>query len=1380
MSDEEGEGPAPNPAAHFSGNIMNFERPKFNARQENCLEALKAFKKKCGYIFKGSLVNISQERKCILVQDWLGPEGEKIYDSLDWGEAEDVNDYELMWTKLEGAVSAECNEIVASKKFKERVQKPKETITSFVTDLMLLVKDCNYIDEDRQVRDQFVYGVSDDELKKKLLEKGNTLTRIQAVSIGKAHETTNQEVQECCLKPPVSDSANAVFKDKPNKGLMCNYCANKKGSHSFANKRHCPAWGAVCSLCKIKNHFKDSKECKRLQKEREAKPDKQRQSRSTKKPFVLKVDEYGEEHFYEVVDKICTLNQQCDHRKAFANLLISKKRISVNFQIDSGSTCSILPVGVYKEISGDHDLQDLNTTARPTLSLYDEKTKIQTLGTRKCFVLNPATGQEGIIQFRIVNEDLTPLIGLSDSEELKLIELLRENIAILDPGKPNVPSSASELNTPLTMATILSKYPDVFDNSVGKVEGELHLYTKQDVTPSKAAPREIPLSVKNKFIAEIKDLQEQGIVEKVTVPTDWVSAPTIVTKPSAKNGIRLCIDSRPLNTALKRSEYPIPTVDHLLTEINNAKVFTLADIKSAFWHVPLDEPSSLLTTFNTPLGRMKWNRMPFGISVAPEEFQRRIDESLEGLEGTKAIADDILIWGDGNTIEEATSNHDARLSALLERCQQKHIKLNVDKFQLRRTELSYMGVTLTDKGVKPDPQKQDSIQAMPAPTNKEEVRRLLGVVTYLSRFSEDLSTKSAPLRTLLKNNVAFTWEANEQQAFEDIKALISSAPLLKYFNPDMPVEVQTDASSSGLGACLMQGGQPVQYASRALTETEKRYSQIEKEMLSVVFGLTRFHTYTYGRKVTVYNDHKPLAAVLKRPVGENPIRLQRMLCRIMGYDLDFKYIKGKDLLIADALSRSHMTNHTRSQSEEEIETIGLVIQDQSVTSHLKEIAEETTKDNVLQSVIHHISENWSISKKRLPTEVLPFWSCKDQLSFNDGIIYRGDRIVVPATLRKSLTEKLHQAHMGAESTLRRARTSLWWPGMNSQLKQFISSCQVCQSFQRKNPKESLMSHSIPDRPWSKIAADLFEFKGEHYLVLVDYYSDWIEFDKMRDQTATETIALLLKQFSRWGLPDEIVTDCGKNFDSKEFSQFCHRKQIKHTKSSPHHHQSNGKAESAVKIVKSILRKTENSALNPYEALLAQHNTPTVDMTTSPAQRFLHRRLRSEIPMKATLLTPEISETVLAEKAKKTAKSQMYYNRTAKDLSVLKPGETVTIKPEGLTKGQKWRKGLIVQKHPFRSYDVEVDGKLLRRNRAHLKSTGKRPNLEKTQSAQTSKTDVKDRASESKKSSSNAVPSSTKLKSESTKPVKLAKKMEVVTAQRTRSGRLVKVPARYSL
>ena len=233
---------------------MNFERPKFDSHQENRLEELKAFKKKCGYIFKGRLVNISNERKCILVQDWLGPESQKIYDSLDWFEGEDVNDYDLMWTKLERAVSAECNEIVASKKFKERVQKPGETITAFVTDLLLLVKDCNYVDEDREVTDQFVYDISDEELKKRLLEKGNTRTRVEAITIGKAFESTKIEAQECS-----ANRIKAVSKEKPKKILMCNYCANKKGARSFSDNKLCPTWRAVCRKCKAKNHFQHSK-----------------------------------------------------------------------------------------------------------------------------------------------------------------------------------------------------------------------------------------------------------------------------------------------------------------------------------------------------------------------------------------------------------------------------------------------------------------------------------------------------------------------------------------------------------------------------------------------------------------------------------------------------------------------------------------------------------------------------------------------------------------------------------------------------------------------------------------------------------------------------------------------------------------------------------------------------------------------------------------------------------------------------------------------------------------------------------------------------------------------------------------------------------------
>ena len=237
----------------------------------------------------------------------------------------------------------------------------------------------------------------------------------------------------------------------------------------------------------------------------------------------------------------------------------------------------------------------------------------------------------------------------------------------------------------------------------------------------------------------------------------------------------------------------------------------------------------------------------------------------------------------------------------------------------------------------------------------------------------------------------------------------------------------------------MQGNQPIQYASRALTETEKRYSQIENEMLSIVYGLTRFHTYTYGRKVTIYNDHKPLTAVLKKPTAESPVRRQRMLCRIMGYDFEFKLVKGKYLLIADALSRSQTTSQNRSKFEHEIETTRVAREDQSVTNSLAEIAEVTVHHSELQSVVHHISKGWTNNERNVPIEILPCWSIKDELSVSGGIVYRNGGIVVPVALRKTLTVKLHQAHMGTESTLRRARTSLWWLNMNNQLKQFIAT-----------------------------------------------------------------------------------------------------------------------------------------------------------------------------------------------------------------------------------------------------------------------------------------------------------------------------------------------------
>ena len=221
------------------------------------------------------------------------------------------------------------------------------------------------------------------------------------------------------------------------------------------------------------------------------------------------------------------------------------------------------------------------------------------------------------------------------------------------------------------------------------LEGKLHLELDEDVKPVKLPGRKVPVAVCDKLKNELNRPDNLNIVKKVTVPTDWISALVVTMKPNGK--VRPCIDPKPLNVALKRNHYPTPTIDDVLPELSRAKVFSVMGAKNGFWHVELDEASSYLTTCGTPWGCNRYLRMPYGVSVAPEEFEQRLHEVLEGLDGVRVVADDILIFEEEIPPEEAALDHDTCLRALLERCQAKGIKLNKDKVQLRKSPVLYMG-----------------------------------------------------------------------------------------------------------------------------------------------------------------------------------------------------------------------------------------------------------------------------------------------------------------------------------------------------------------------------------------------------------------------------------------------------------------------------------------------------------------------------------------------------------------------------------------------------------------------------------------------------------------------------------------------------------------
>ena len=298
----------------------------------------------------------------------------------------------------------------------------------------------------------------------------------------------------------------------------------------------------------------------------------------------------------------------------------------------------------------------------------------------------------------------------------------------------------------------------------------------------------------------------------------------------------------------------MPILDEILPDLSLAKVFTTVDLRSGFWHCVLDDESSMLTTFNTPYGRCRWLRLPFGLSVSPEAFQKRVIQTLEGLEGVLNIADDILIYGVGDSSEQANADHDRKLEALLQRCRERGIALNRDKHKLRLKRVKFMGHILTDHGLKPDPDKIKAVLEMPTPQNVEDAQRLNGFVTYLSKFLPKLADVMEPIRRLTRRDAVWNWSEEQESALRNVKSLATDAPILRYYDPTCQLEVQCDASQKGLGAALMQRGQPIAYISRALTPTEQKYAQIEKECLAIVYALERFHQYTFGRSVLIHSS----------------------------------------------------------------------------------------------------------------------------------------------------------------------------------------------------------------------------------------------------------------------------------------------------------------------------------------------------------------------------------------------------------------------------------------------------------------------------------------------------------------------------------------------
>nr|XP_054767488.1 uncharacterized protein K02A2.6-like [Lytechinus pictus] len=1205
----------------------------------------------------------------------IGPEALEVQQGLPFQNDGERKSFKQIWKLWSEYCLGKTNVTFERYHFNKSSQNTDETVENYYVRLRSLASSCEFGTlTDELIRDRIVLGIRDDNTRKRLLQEPS-LTLSGCLDICRAFESSKAQskaMQEpvaayvVSQKPKYVKHSGGKSKKSTPKLINCGFC----GKQHEKNKLKCPAYGQKCKLCKKENHF--AVKC-RQNKNKAHKVEVIEESEDSEEECVC-VSLVGKDEAYQISSD---RKMQSYQRKIIAKFRINDKEIGM--QVDCGATCNVIHE---KDVPSGTELSNTNQV----LSVYSEGT-VPVAGKCKLHLRNVKNNKKYLVPFVVVKGTVTrPLLGASTAQQMKLITVQYGNIEVVHA---------------VTNDDILTSYKDVF-TGLGKMPGTVHLQTDSSVEPVIMPPRRVPIVVKDKLKQELERLEKLNVVAKVTEPTEWVSGLVVVQKPSGK--IRVCIDPQYLNRSLKRGHYPLPVIEDVLPMMNKAKVFTKADCKEGFLQCELDQESSYLTTFQTPWGRFRWQRMPFGISPAPEIFQCHLDQNLEGLPGMYKIADDILIVGRGDSLDEANEDHDRNLRMFLDRCRERGIKLNPDKLEYKKAEVRFMGHIISRDGLKVDPQKVAAIADMPVPDSVESLQRFIGMVKYLSKYLPALSDISEPLRRLTHKDCVWTWNEQQQEAFDMIKQKVCEAPVLRYFDASAPTEGQGDASQFGLGFALLQHGQPVAYASRALTPAETRYSQIEKELLAQVFGLEKHHEYVYGRKIILWTDHKPLVAITQKPLATAPKRLQRLLLRLQQYDVCIQYMPGPQLHLADTLSRAYIDNTTRSQTGVEAECIHLI--DGLRISEPTRIAikQATADDASLQTVIKYVCQGWPALARDCANNVRQYFSIKHELTVDDGIVFKGLRCVIPSAMRAEIRDKLHAAHTGIESTLKRARECVYWPLMTAELTDYIAKCPTCNEIPRSQQKESLHPHDIPNRPWEKIGCDIFEVDGNSYLCSVDYYSDYFEVDNLQGKKdACAIIKRLKRHFASHGIPDCIQSDNGPPFNSREFAEFAKQYGHKLTTSSPEYPQSNGKVESAVKIAKKLVKRSKRDHGDFYLSLLIWRNTPTASMNSSPAQRFLGRRTKNNIPIAAELLQPQVLTDVVERKQANVQRQAKYYNRNAKDLPQLQIGDIVRIRPR--KKNTVWEKAKVVEQVDERSYLVETeDGVRRRRNRRHLRTS----------------------------------------------------------------------------
>ena len=811
------------------------------------------------------------------------------------------------------------------------------------------------------------------------------------------------------------------------------------------------------------------------------------------------------------------------------------------------------------------------------------------------------------ILFVITKDDCQPILGLGTSLRFGFLDIPKNGRHAL-----KVQSVTSRIQNEKEIESpelhdlgpeMKQKFPNVFEG-LGRFNEPYTIKLKPDYKPVIQPVRKVPLAYRDKIETELDRMEKLGVISKVTEPTEFVNS-FVVVKKKGSDEIRLCLDPRDLNKSIMREHYPMKTREPILAELDNPKYFTELDLRHAYWQIPLDKESRLLTTFGTSRGGYCFNVAPFGLNSISEACQRRVEQHItEGIRGTFPYQDNVIIVG------ATLKDHDTQVDKVFEEISKANITLNYNKCKFREQSVMFLGEKISGNGIEPDPDKVSAIQNWEKPHDVRTLQSFFGMLNFVGRFIPNMASRTPALRTLLRKESVWLWDENHDKEFDDMKTALITHPVLSFYDPIKQHKVSNDASKDGIGSVLLQlendGWHPVHYGARTLTRTERSYAPIEREALGLLYGATKFHQYIFGKPFFMETDHRPLVSIFEGYLNEAPARIQCIMLKLQKYDFKMHWVPRKYIMLADSLSKqtNRSENDQKSEVTDEIDLYVNEIRQQIPVSDEMwvKFEQETLVDPELNELKKNIEQGKFKDKYR---------DMGGRLNVMKGVIFNSYRIFVPRSMRIDMINRVHEGHLGIEKSKRRARMCIYWPGMNTDIEEVVSKCATCCKFREKLKREPLIQ-DVQEHPWHKVGIDIFTLGGKDYLIVIDYMSNYPEIALLTGKDIKSVIKALKPIFARHDIPSEVTSD-NVPFTSHEFLKFSSHYGFKYSPISPRDSNANGKAEMGVKIVKKLLKKAYDSDSDPYLAILNYRAAP-LECGRSPAQLLMGRNVRTRLPM----------------------------------------------------------------------------------------------------------------------------------------------------------------------